>query len=116
MSMKWSYVGPLGPGGKLDWGRSTGGNIPPSGLLPDIEDLSVYQMISKLVTDGAFEGQIIDCDAYGLKMNGADLRQIIEASYRSQPEMLTGPVIAQYLEYADSLPPNEFVAFVAVAM
>jgi len=116
MSMKWSYVGPLGSGGKLDWGRSAGGNIPLSGLLPDIEELSVYQMISKLVAEGAFEGQIIDYDAYGLKVNGVDLRQIIEASYQSQPSMLTTRVIARYLEYADNLPPQEFVAFVAVAM
>jgi hypothetical protein len=114
--MKWSYVGPLGPGGKLDWGRSAGGNIPPSGLLPDIEDLSLYQMISKLVTDGAFQGQIIDYDAYGLKVNGADLRRIIEACYQSEPSMLAGPVVTQYLEYADNLPLDEFVAFVAVAM
>ena len=116
MSMKWSYVGPLGPGGKLDWGRPAGGNIPPSGLLPDIEDLSVYQMISRLTTQGQYGGGIVDFDAYGLKVNGADLRQIIEACYQSEPSMLTGPVIVQYLEYADNLPPNEFVAFVAVAM
>lgn len=116
MSMKWSYVGPIGPGNQLDWGRSTGGNIPPSGMLPDIDDLTVYQMISGLVSSGKYEGQIIDFDAYGLKVRGADLRQIIEACYQSQPERLSGPVIAQYLEYADNLPPNEFVAFVAVAM
>lgn len=116
MSMRWSYVGPLGQGGRLDWGQSAGANIPRSGTLPDIEDLSLYQAISRLVTDGAYEGQVIDHDAYGLKVNGADLRQIIEACYKSQPTMLSTPVIARYLEYADNLPPNEFVALVAVAM
>lgn len=116
MSMKWSYVGPLGPGDHLDWGRSAGGNIPPSGALPDIDDLSVYQMISRLVTEGRYSGQIVDYDAYGLKVSGTDLRHIIETCYQSQPEMLRTPVIAQYLDYADRLPPDQFVAFVAVAM
>lgn len=116
MSLKWSYVGPLGPGGQLDWGRPAGGNIPLSGRLPDIDDLTVYQMISNLVSSGSYEGQIIDFDAYGLKVNGIDLREILEACYQSQPERLREPVIAQYLDYADKLPPDQFVAFVAVAM
>jgi len=114
--MKWSYVGPLGPDGQLDWGRPAGSNIPPSGRLPDIEDLTVYQTISGLVSSGSYEGQIIDFDAYGLKVKGTDLRQIIGTCYQSRPERLSGPVIAQYLKYADELPPNELVAFVAVAM
>jgi hypothetical protein len=116
MSMRWSYVGPLGPGGQLDWGQSAGANIPRSGTLPDIEDLSLYQAISRLVTDGAYDGQVIDHDAYGLKVNGADLRHIIELCYNLQPSMLKQPLIARYLEYADNLPPDEFVALVAVAM
>lgn len=116
MSRKWSYVGPLGPGGKLDWGRSAGGNIPPSGTLPDIEDLAIYQMISRLVISGRYEGQIIDFDAYGLKVSGTEIRQIIEACYQSEPTMLNAPVIARYLEYADQLTLEEHVAFVAVAM
>lgn len=116
MSVKWSYIGPLGPGDMLDWGRSGGGNIPRSGTLPDIEDLTIYQMISGLVTSGRYGGQIIDYDAYGLKVSGADLRHIIETCYQSQPEMLGTPVIVQYLAYADKLPPDQFVAFVAVAM
>ena len=116
MSMKWCYVGPLGPGGHLDWGRSAGGNVAPSGALPDIEDLAVYQMISRLVTEGRYSGEIVDYDAYGLKVSGADLRHIIETCYQSQPEMLRAPVIAQYLDYADRLLPDQFVALVAVAM
>jgi hypothetical protein len=114
--MKWSYVGLLGPGDQLDWGRSAGGNIPPSGTLPDIDNLSVYQTISRHVTEGRYGGQVVDYDAYGLKVNGANLRYIIETCYQSQPEMLGTPVIVQYLAYADKLPSNQFVAFVAVAM
>lgn len=116
MSMRWSYVGPLGSDGHLDWGRSAGGNIPPSGTLPNIEDLTVYQTISSLVTAGEYEGLLVDFDAYGLKVSGTDLRQIIEACYEPGSTMLTDPVIAQYLDYADNLPPGEFVAFMAVAM
>lgn len=116
MSMKWSYVGRLGPGDQLDWGRSAGGNIPPTGMLPDIDDLSIYIKIMHLALDGRYGGGIVDFDAYGLKVNGADLRQVIEECYQSEPSMLAGPVITQYLEYADNLPPHEFVAFVAVAM
>jgi hypothetical protein len=92
MSMRWSYVGPLGSGGELDWARSEGGNIPRSGTLPDIEDLTVYQMISRLVREGRYSGQVVDYDAYGLKVSGSDLRQIIETCYQSQPEMLRAPV------------------------
>lgn len=116
MSMRWSYIGPLGPGGGLDWGQSAGANIPPSGTLPDIEDLSLYQAILKLVREGAYCGKYIDHDAAGLKVNGPELRHIIEDCYRSQPSMLTAPPIKHYLEYADNLLPNEFVALVAVAM
>lgn len=116
MPMRWSYVGALGRDGMLDWGRSAGANIPSSGTLPNIEDLLIYQAISKLAATGEYEGQVVDHDAYGLKVNGADLRCIIEACYELHPEKLLEPPIAQHLEYADNLPPNQYVALVAVAM
>lgn len=114
--MKWCYVGELGPGEKLDWGRSIGGNIPTGGILPDIEDTYIYVKILNLAMDGEYDGDIIDVDAYGLKVSGADLRRIIEDCYRSKPKMLRDPIISKYLKYADRLPPDKFVALVAVAI
>lgn len=116
MSLKWCYVGELGPGGGLDWGRHAGSNIPTSGILPDLDELSIYIKIMHLALDGEYGGGVVDFDAYGLKVNSADLRQIIEDCYRAEPTMLEGPAISQYLEFADNLPAGKCVAFVAVAM
>lgn len=116
MSMRWCYLGDLGPGGELDWGQPGGGNIPTSGSLPDLEDLRLYIAIMLLATEGCYRGAIIDHDAYGLKVNGPDLRRIITECYKDTPAILREPVIAQYLEYADTLELNHFVALVAVAM
>ena len=116
MAMRWSYVGELGSGGRLDWGGQAGGNIPVAGLLPDIHDTSLYLWISRLAAEGKYSGKTIDFDACGLKVNGQDLKAVIEQCYFDRPAMLQSDEIAQYLAYADSLPPSKFVALVAVAM
>jgi hypothetical protein len=116
MAMRWCYIGELGPGSKLDWGGPEGGNIPIKGPLPDCEDLRLYQAISFLARDGQFEGAIIDFDAYGLRLNGHQLRRVLENCYKGDPSGLKDPVIKQYLEYGDALGEDHFIALVAVAL
>ena len=116
MSLKWCYVGDLGPGGKLDWGRCAGSNIPSSSMLPKLDELSIYIKIMHLALNGEYCGGVVDFDAYGLKVNGAELRRIIEDCYRAEATILEGPAISQYLKFADNLPAVKYVAFVAVAM
>ena len=116
MAQRWCYVGALGPGGILDWGQPGGGNIPTSGTLPDFEDFRLYNSISELALAGSYHGGIIDFDAYGLKVNGPELRDIITACYMAHPAMMEQRVTRLYLDYADGLGAENHVALVAVAM
>ena len=116
MAMRWSFVGALGAGKKLDWGGPIGGNIPVGGTLPDIDDTVVYQMIANLASRGEYQGKVIDFDAYGVKVNGPELRHIISECFRDSPGNLDRADIQQYLDYADALGIKKYVAFVAVAM
>lgn len=116
MAMRFSYFGELGPGDRLDWGGAGGSNIPVANHLPESDDLSLYLTISRLAMGGRYEGGIVDHDAYGLKVTGRDIRRIIEECYASTPGGLQGPILAQYLAFADSFPPDKLVALIAYAI
>ena len=116
MAMRFSYIGELGPGDRLDWGEAGGGNIPVANHLPESGDLTLYLAIARLAMDGQYEGGIVDYDAYGLKVSGRDIRRIIEDCYASEPGRFQAPDVAQYLAFADSLPPDKFVALIAYAV
>lgn len=116
MAMRWCYIGELGPDDRLDWGRGPGGNVPASGLLPDIDEGYLYLKVMHLAMNGEYDGGAIDFDAYGLKVSGAELRQVIQDCYAEKPDMLNNTVIRQYLRFADHLSPNKQVALVACSM
>ncbi len=87
-----------------------------SGSLPDFEDLGLYIRIKDLAYEGLFQGRMIDFDAHGLKVNGPELRDIIENCYRNNPSVMADSVTRQYLEFANWLGSDRYVALVAVAM
>ena len=115
--MRWSYLGRLGPDGKLDWEGTWTGNIPPSGyILPDLEDLKIYQVIREHARKGDYEGDQVDWGAYAIKVNGPELLSVLRECYRhleaADPESLIG----RYASYASSLGPNKHVAFLSVEL
>lgn len=117
MPMKWSYLGKLGPEGKLDWGGTWSGNIPASGhILPDLEDTKVYMKIRDIAREGKFEGDMVDWGAFAIKVNGPELLSVLTSCYGDieavNPESLTG----RYVSYAKALGADNYVAFLSVEL
>ncbi|WP_174279902.1 hypothetical protein [Sphingomonas bacterium] len=116
MAQKWCYLGALGPQAELDWQLPDGGNIPASGTLPDVHDYELWMAIRWMADSGRFGGKIIDWDAYGVKVNGPEVEQVLREVYAKQPDRLNQEPISLYLDYARVLGPDRYVALVAVAI
>lgn len=116
ISLRWVYVGELGPGGGLDWKGSPGGNIPQSGMLPDIFDTSLYLLVRSLAAKGEYEGRDVDWDASAIKVNGMTMRTVLESAYGKQAlsAAAADSVLRTYLDFASRLG-KRHVALVAVA-
>lgn len=114
--MRWVYAGELGPDGGLDWKMPPGGNIPKSGMVPDIFDTGLYQLIRELARSGQFEGRDPDWDASALKVNGHELRRLLERCYGAENLTKLNSDIQQYVSLSTRLGSECYVALVAVAM
>lgn len=112
MTQRWAYVGDLGEGGALDWGGSYSGNIPTGGRLPDLNSKAFWR-VYRLAEDGAYAGRQLDWGAWGIKVNGPQLREVLISIYG---EALTVAPIPQYLALADELGETQFIAFVAAEL
>lgn len=110
--MKWSYLAPLGADDKVEWGDPGSDSVPPSGqLLPDIENLSVYLKIREHAWEGRYCGQQIDWGAYGIKVNGPQLLQILEECSGDH-----GSAMSIYKDFARSLGDSQYVAFISIEL
>lgn len=117
MPIRLSYLADLGPGGKLDWGRDTGGNIPASGyILPNIQDTAVYLKICEHAQKGNFEGTMVDWDAHALKVNGPDLISILTEVYGGPENVPPESIVGRHFAFAKRLGESKYLAFVAVAI
>ncbi len=114
--MRWVYAGELGPGGALDWKGPPGGNIPKAGMVPDLLDSSFYTQIRRLAWAGEFGGRDPDFDASAIKVNGPELRALLEEAYGAARLARPSEELKQYLALAERLGADRHVALVAVAM
>jgi hypothetical protein len=115
MTQRWAYVGALGPNGALDWGGTYSGNIPTGGRLRDL-DSSAFWKILNLAQEHAYEGRQVDWGAWALKVNGPQLRQVMEAIYGAERLKVPRPPLDSYLALADELGAEQFVALVAAEL
>ena len=115
MTQRWAYVGDLGLGGALDWGGTHSGNIPTSGRLRDL-DSTAFWKIMDLAEKREFEGRQVDWGAWALKVNGPQLRQVLEAIYGADRLKKPWPPVDSYLALADELGAEQFVALVAAEL
>ena len=116
MTMRWSYLGRLGPGGALDWGGDDSGNIPTSGTLPDIEDTSVYRQIRGLAQEGRYEGRQVDWGAWAIKVNGPELLSVLTDCYGDLTYCDPKTVLGQHIKYAKKLGETKYVALISTEM
>lgn len=110
----WAYVAELGSGGVLDWGGDDSGNLPRNRLLPDLN--GAFGTIYQLAKDGAYDGLQLDWGAWGLKVNGPQLREVLTAIYGDGVVSAARPPIDSYLKLADELGEHRYVAFVAAEL
>ena len=117
MPMTWSYLGKLGPEGKLDWGGSSTGNIPATGwILPDLDDLKIYLKIREHARNGNYEGKQIDWGAFAIKVNGPELLTVLSECHDNIESVNLESLLGRYVSYAKSLGSKNYVAFVSVEL
>jgi hypothetical protein len=117
MTMRWSYLGELGPEGRLDWGGSWSGNVPTSGtILPDNEDTSIYLKIREAAQQGLYDGRQVDWGAFAIKVNGPELLAILTACYGDLNSIAPESVPGRYIRYARALGSEKHVAFVSAEL
>jgi hypothetical protein len=110
MTVRWAYAAQLPSNGTLDWGGNWSGNIPKSGLLPDLGS-EAHDAVWRLVGSGQFDGKQIDWGSAAIILNGACLREVIGQVYGAAAE--TTPAAQAYLAYADAMSANDRVVLVA---
>lgn len=117
MPIRMSYLGKLGPEGKLDWGGSWTGNIPAAGhILPDNNDITIYQNIKEHACRGDYEGDQVDWGAYAIKVNGPDLLNVLSECYGDLRVVDPNSLKGRYVNYAETLGSNHYVAFIATEL
>lgn len=116
MTMRWSYLGALGPGDALDWGGDYSGNIPAAGTLPDIQDTSVYRQIRGLAQEGQFEGRQVDWGAWAIKVNGPELMSVLADCYGDLSDRDPKSVLGRHIQYAKKLGETKYVALISTEM
>jgi hypothetical protein len=117
MTMRWSYIGELGPNDRLDWGGDNTCNIPVSGqFLPDWNDNSLYFRIKQFADCGEFEGRQIDWGAWAVKVNGPELQRILSDCYGDLDAVKPDVLLGRYVSFAKELGEDHRVALVACAM
>ena len=115
--MRWSYLGKLGPEGKLDWGGTWSGNIPATGwILPDIDDLKIYLKIRDHARNGNYEGLRVDWGAFAIKVNGPELLTVMSECHDDIESVDLESLLARYVSYAKSLGSKKYVAFLSVEL
>jgi hypothetical protein len=116
MTERWVYVGDLGPDGSLNWGGDNTDNTPTTG--PDLPLLfgSAFWVIMRLAKEGHYEGKSVDWGAWALKVNGPQLREVLEAIYGSDPGWQSWPTVVPYIAFAEQLGADQYVAFVAAEL
>lgn len=114
--MRWVYAGELGPDGGLDWNGPPGGNIPKAGMVPDLLDSGLYQLVRQLAWAGKYDGRDPDFDASAIKVNGDELRGLLEENFGPERLARPGADLKAYLTLATSLGADRYIALVAVAM
>lgn len=107
-------MGELGPDDSLDWGGMPGGNIPSTGMLPDLYDTKLYLLVRQLAWAGEYGGRDPDWDASALRVNGSDLTAILTRSYGAQIVKNATGDLRIYCDFAASLGERQ-VALMAVA-
>lgn len=112
MSLRSSFLEPLGPDDKLDWGGDWTCNIPPTGqILPELMDNAVYSAIWRHASKGDYDGRQVDWGASAIKVNGPELISVLghDPDETIDPESPLG----RYIDVAQKLGPDKYVAFVA---
>lgn len=108
-------MGALGPNNALDWGGTNSGNIPTGGRLRDL-DSAAFWKIMDLAQNNQFEGRQVDWGAWALKVNGPQLKSVLEAIYGAERLKKPWPPVDAYLALADELGDDQYVALVAAEL
>ncbi|MEO6152315.1 MAG: hypothetical protein ABIT09_08400 [Croceibacterium sp.] len=117
MPMRWSYLGKLGPEGRLDWGGDWSGNVPASGhILPDNNDLLVYLKIREHARKGEYGGAMVDWGAFAIRVNGPELLTILADCYGDLSRVTTNSLAGRYVSYGQSLGTLNYVAFISAEL
>lgn len=115
MTQRWAYVGKLGPAEALDWGGNNDGNIPVSGWLKDLHS-DAFWAIMRLANEGRYQGRQVDWGAWALKVNGPELKQVLEQIYGAEKLATPWLELKAYVDLADTLGDTNYVAFVAAEL
>jgi hypothetical protein len=115
MTQRWAYVGELGPDGALDWGGTHTGSVPNSGRLKDLDGRAFWTVL-RLAEEKQFEGRQTDWGAWAVKVNGPELRRVLEASYGVACMEKPWPPVDDYLALAEELGDARYVALVAAEL
>jgi hypothetical protein len=114
IALRWVYAGELGPDGKLDWGGMPGGSIPERGMVPDLYATELYVLVRRLAWAGEYGGRDPDWDASAIRVNGRELRVVLDQAFGADTVAAATGDLAQYRDLADRLG-DRCVALVTVA-
>ena len=107
----------LGQNGALDWGGKNTANIPITGqYLPDFEDTKLYMTISWHAQKGNYEGRAVDWGAEAIKVNGAQILEILEECYGELDKHKPDSEIGKLANFARNLPASKQMALIACSM
>lgn len=115
MTQRWAYVGALGVNGALDWGGTHHGNTPGGGRLEDLDSAAFWKIV-ELANQHEFEGRQVDWGAWALKVNGAQLRKVLQMVYGDEALLAPRAPVDSYLALADELGDSQFVALIAAEL
>lgn len=101
--MRWVYAGQLGLGDRLEWGGNPGGNIPQSGMVPNLDDTGLYLLVRTLANEGHYHGCDPDFDASALKLNGDELLGLLDSHYGSETLAGCKGALRAYVDLARQL-------------
>lgn len=76
MAQCWAYAAPLPANGKLNWGGDWSGNIPRTGMLPDLPR-QAFDEICQLARLGVYDRKQLDWGATAIIVDAAALRNVI---------------------------------------
>ena len=93
-----------------------GGNIPKSGMVPDLHDTGLYLHIRQLARAGLYDGCDPDFDASAIKVTGVELMDLLTQYYGDLSSAAARGDLAEYVALARRLGADKSIALVAVAM